>query len=93
MRATVKRKGLLFDQISRQVIIDFQQKSKNKGKFWIWYHQNIIVTNYENAKALRKLDDEFEIFITKTIDAFERSLCWKYIDKIMRAVEKPSKID
>lgn len=47
---------ILFDQVSRKIIIDFYSRSKGKSKLWIWWNKNIIVTNYESIKAKKEMD-------------------------------------
>ena len=49
----VKKSSLLFDQIERQIIREFYEKSKTKSKSWIWWHKNSIVTRFESLKAKR----------------------------------------
>lgn len=77
---------LILDSIERIIIINYY---KNPG----YWRKNIIVQQYETLKSKRELDRMLKKFVSWIYDAFERSLCWKYIDKIMRAVEKPSNID
>jgi len=71
----VSKSGLLFDQISRQIIIEFYEKSKTKSKSWIWWNKNIIVTQYETLKAQRDFDKAIK-------KSFEESLLFKLMAKL-----------
>jgi hypothetical protein len=72
---SVNNSGLLFDQISRQIILEFYEKSKTKSSLWIWWHKNIIVTCYEALKAQR----DFDKSLNKSI---KESLLFKFIAKL-----------
>ena len=74
---SVSKSGLLFDQISRQIIIEFYEKSKTKSKSWIWWNKNIIVTRYETLKVQR----DFDKALNKSI---KESLLFKLIAKLDR---------
>jgi hypothetical protein len=74
-REVVSKSGLLFDQISRQIILDFYEKSKTKSRSWIWWHQNSIVTRFELLKAQR----DFDKAMKKSI---KESLLFKLISKL-----------
>jgi adenylate kinase family enzyme len=73
----VSKNGLLFDQISRQIIREFYEKSKTKSKTWIWWHKNLIVTCFETLKAQR----DFDKALNKSI---KESLLFKLITKLDR---------
>jgi hypothetical protein len=74
---SVSKSGLLFDQISRQIILEFYEKSKTKSKSWIWWHKNSIVTRFETLKAQR----DFDKSLNKSI---KESLLFKLIAKLDR---------
>lgn len=73
----INKGGLLFDQISRQIILDFYSKSKEKSKFWIWWNRNAIVTRYETIKVQHIFDKSVKKWI-------EKSLVFRLIAKIDR---------
>lgn len=52
------KKRLLFDQIDRQIIKEFYEKSKTKSKIWVWWKKPIIVAQYERSKAEQKAAKE-----------------------------------
>ncbi len=64
----ISKSGLLFDQIERQIIREFYEKSKTKSKSWIWWHKNSIVTRFESLKAKRDF--------YKAINNHLRNLCF-----------------
>ena len=70
----VSKSGLLFNQIERQIIREFYEKSKTKSKSWIWWHKNSIVTRFETLRAQRN----FYKAIKKTLD---ESLLFKLMSK------------
>ena len=74
---SVSKSGLLFDQISRQIICEFYEKSKTKSKSWIWWHKNSIVTRFETLRAQR----DFDKALNKSI---KESLLFKLITKLDR---------
>ena len=75
----ISKSGLLFDQIERQIIREFYEKSKTKSKSWIWWHKNSIVTRFETLKAKRNLDKAIK-------KLFEESLFLKLIKKDKKRV-------
>ena len=73
----ISKSGLLFDQIERQIIREFYEKSKTKSKTWIWWHKNPIVTHFESLKAKRN-------FYKAIKKSFEESLLFKLMAKLDR---------
>ena len=73
----ISKSGLLFDQIERQIIREFYEKSKTKSKTWIWWHKNQIVTHFESLKAKRN-------FYKAIKKSFEESLLFKLMAKLDR---------
>ena len=71
----VKKSSLLFDQIERQIIREFYEKSKTKSKSWIWWHKNPIVTRFEALRAKRN-------FYKAIKKSFEKSLLFKLMAKL-----------
>lgn len=72
----------IFDCIDRNIIITYY---RNPG----YWRKNIIVQQYEQVKSKRDIDR----IIKELAKRIERSVLWKYIDKIARDLEKPSKIN
>ena len=75
----ISKSGLLFDQIERQIIREFYEKSKTKSKSWIWWHKNSIVTRFETLRAKRNLDKAIK-------KLFEESLFLKLMKKLDRFI-------
>ena len=75
----VKKSGLLFDQIERQIIREFYEKSKTKSKSWIWWHKNSIITRFESLKAKRN-------FYKAIKKLFEESLFLKLMKKDKKTI-------
>jgi hypothetical protein len=75
----ISKSGLLFDQIERQIIREFYEKSKTKSKSWIWWHKNSIVTHFESLKAKRN-------FYKAIKKSFEKSLLFKLMAKLDRFI-------
>jgi len=75
----ISKSGLLFDQIERQIIREFYEKSKTKSKSWIWWHKNPIVTHFESLKAKRN-------FYKAIKKSFEKSLLFKLMAKLDRFI-------
>ena len=70
---------IILDQTSRQIIVEFYEKSKNKSALWVWWNKNIIVSNYEGLKAKRNLyrtvEKAFsELYVSKLITKLDRFL-------------------
>jgi len=65
----------LFDQIERQIVRKFYEKSKTKSKSWIWWNKNIIVTRFETLKAQRDFDKAIK-------KSFKESLLFKLMAKL-----------
>jgi hypothetical protein len=70
---------IILDQTSRQIIVEFYEKSKNKSALWVWWNKNIIVSNYEGLKAQRNLyrtvEKAFsELYVSKLITKLDRFL-------------------
>lgn len=72
---SVSKGGLLFDQISRQIIREFYEKSKTKSNSWIWWHKNSMVIRFETLKAQR----DFYKTLNKSI---KESLLFRLIAKL-----------
>ena len=73
----ISKSGLLFDQIERQIIREFYEKSKTKSKSWIWWHKNSIVTRFESLKTRRN-------FYKAIKKSFDESLLFKLMAKLDR---------
>ena len=60
-------KKLLFNQLERQIIIDFNSKKKSKGKFWAWWRSNIITDRFNILKAKRQLSRDIDALVKKLV--------------------------
>jgi len=56
---------LLFDEIDRNIIQLFYKEKQQKGKFWGWFHEPIIVSLYEQLKARKQLQRQINKLLTK----------------------------
>lgn len=70
---------LLLNEIERQIIIGFYEKSKSKSKLWIWWHKSITVSNYEILKAKRDFWKSIDADIEKL---FKRKQVRKFYVKV-----------
>ena len=80
MKSLAIKKGLLFNQIERQIIRGFYEESKTKSNGWIWWNKNIIVAQYESTKAQR----DFKKAIDELINPFILKLIKKLNHEITR---------